>query len=137
MVQKSHLWDASGLWEPVVLRPGDHADAIVGTGAPPAQMGLTPTADAVWGMRDRLEEPDVRPTSPVLWELGAGNRPWLPDPLSLSRRSHLHLPNRASLVLGPFAETKGPRLPGRNPAISKTDWTLYLVQYVRLVPTVV
>ena len=27
----------------------------------------------------RPEEPDVRPTSPVLWELGAGNRPWLPD----------------------------------------------------------
>ncbi len=26
------------------------------------------------------------------------------------------MPDGASLVLGPFAETKGPRLPGRNPA---------------------
>jgi hypothetical protein len=25
-------------------------------------------------------------------------------------------PCRANMVLGPFAETKGPRLPGRNPA---------------------
>jgi len=27
----------------------------------------------------RPEEPDVNSTSPVLWELGAENRPWLPD----------------------------------------------------------
>ena len=26
---------------------------------------------------------------------------------------------RAEMVLGPFAETKGPRLPGRNPASQK------------------
>jgi len=29
-------------------------------------------------------------------------------------------PDGASLVLGPFAETKGPRLRGRNPATQKT-----------------
>jgi hypothetical protein len=29
--------------------------------------------------RQRPEEPDVRPTSPVLWEPGEGNFPWLPD----------------------------------------------------------
>ncbi len=28
---------------------------------------------------------------------------------------------RAEVVLGPFAETKGPRLPGRPPASQKTD----------------
>ena len=28
--------------------------------------------------------------------------------------------DRAEVVLGPFAETKGPRLPGRNPASQKT-----------------
>jgi len=28
-----------------------------------------------------------------------------------------------NMVLGPFAETKGPRLPGRNPAISLIAWT--------------
>jgi hypothetical protein len=27
----------------------------------------------------RPEEPDVRTTSPVPWELGVGNCPWLPD----------------------------------------------------------
>jgi hypothetical protein len=27
------------------------------------------------------------------------------------------------MVLGPFAETKVARLPGRNPATSKTVWT--------------
>ncbi len=28
---------------------------------------------------------------------------------------------RAEVVLGPFAETKGPRLPGRNPTPQKMD----------------
>jgi hypothetical protein len=56
----------------VVLRPGDHADAILGTGEPPAQIGLTPTADAVWFMRDQLEEPDV-PTHKSD-SVGAGGR---------------------------------------------------------------
>jgi len=28
-------------------------------------------------------------------------------------------PDGASMVFGPFAETKGPRLPGRNPAIPR------------------
>ncbi len=31
-------------------------------------------------------------------------------------RPTLMRPDGTSLVLGPFAETKGPRLPGRNPA---------------------
>ncbi len=37
---------------------------------------------------------------------------------------HLYLiPDGASMVLGTFAETKGPRLPGRNPATSKIRLT--------------
>ncbi len=35
------------------------------------------------------------------------------------RPSSLMRPDRASMVLGPCAETKGPRLPGRNPATQK------------------
>jgi hypothetical protein len=31
-------------------------------------------------------------------------------------------PDGASMVLGPFAGTKGPRLPGRNPATQKITW---------------
>jgi hypothetical protein len=31
------------------------------------------------------------------------------------------------MVLGPFAETKGPRLPGRNPASQKISGTQYLI----------
>jgi hypothetical protein len=30
----------------------------------------------------------------------------------------------ANMVLGPFVETKGPRLPGRNPAIEKPSYFL-------------
>jgi hypothetical protein len=41
------------------------------------------------------------------------------------------------MVWGPFAETKGSRLPGRNPATAITTWTLKLVQQVPHVPTVV
>ena len=37
---------------------------------------------------------------------------------SSSRPSHPIWPNRASMALSPFAETKGDRLPGRNPAIT-------------------
>ena len=36
-----------------------------------------------------------------------------------------------SMVLGPFAETKGPRLPGRNPATSKIAWTWSFDKRVR------
>ena len=32
-------------------------------------------------------------------------------------------PGGASMVLGPFAETKGPRLPGRNPATQNLTLT--------------
>jgi hypothetical protein len=45
------------------------------------------------------------------------------------RRSRLHGAGHpkghatATMVLGPFAETKGPRLPGRNPAFPITAWT--------------
>ncbi len=37
------------------------------------------------------------------------------------RPSHLMWPDWASMVLATFAETKGPRLPGRNPATPKND----------------
>jgi hypothetical protein len=46
--------------------------------------------------------------SPASW---AALRSWRP---SSSIR-----PDGASMVLGPFAETKGPRLPGRNPAFKR------------------
>ena len=45
------------------------------------------------------------------------------------RRSRLHDAGHpkghatATMVLGPFAETKGPRSPGRNPAIPNITWT--------------
>ena len=53
--------------------------------------------------------------------------PWraLFEPCELDRPPHswrpssLMRPDGASMVLGPFAETKGPRLPGRNPASQK------------------
>lgn len=35
------------------------------------------------------EEPDVRPTSPVPWELGEGNLPRLPDPGYAAHRARL------------------------------------------------
>jgi hypothetical protein len=35
------------------------------------------------------------------------------------------------MVLGPFAETKGSRLPGRNPATQKNTLTQELVKQVR------
>jgi hypothetical protein len=35
-------------------------------------------------------------------------------------------PDGALRVLGPFAGTKGPRLPGRNPASQKSAWTFSL-----------
>jgi len=73
-------------------------------------MGLTPTADAVWGMRDRLEEPDVRPTSPVLWELGAGNRPWLPD---LGFFPHQHLGKAGSTASSPSSQWPGHHIDSR------------------------
>ncbi len=41
-----------------------------------------------------------------------------------------------TLVLGPFAETKGPPLPGRNPATPTIDWTLPLENHVRHVSNV-
>jgi len=37
------------------------------------------------------------------------------------------------MVLGPFAETKGPRLPGRDPATSKTVWIWSFDKRVRRV----
>ena len=40
----------------------------------------------------------------------------LARPSVVCRPSYSMRPDGASLVLGPFAETKGPRLPGRNPA---------------------
>jgi hypothetical protein len=40
--------------------------------------GIRGKAPDLLGPR-RPEEPDVRSTSPVLWELGEGNLPWLPD----------------------------------------------------------
>jgi hypothetical protein len=43
-------------------------------------------------------------------------------------------PDGASLVLGHFAGTKGPRLPGRNPAIQKIAWIFSFVQPVHHVP---
>jgi hypothetical protein len=59
------------------------------------------------------------------------------------RRSRLHGAGHpkghatATMVLGPFAETKVARSPGRNPAIPITTWSLKLVQHVPHVPTVV
>ena len=56
------------------------------------------------------------------------------------RRSRLHGAGHpkghatATMVLGPFAETKGPRLPGRNPAIPKITWTLQLAQFMPHIP---
>ena len=76
----------------------------------------------------RPEEPYVNSTSTVLWELGAGNRPWLPDPPSYGLRpSNLIWPNWASMVLDPFAETKGSRLPGRDPA-SINEASIFIAQ---------
>ena len=43
----------------------------------------------------------------------------LARPLQARVRPILMRPDGASLVLGPFAETKGPRPPGRNPAYHK------------------
>ncbi len=40
-------------------------------------------------------------------------------------------PDRASMVLGPFAGTKGPRLPGRNPATSNITLTQELGTHLR------
>ncbi|GJL70234.1 MAG: hypothetical protein NPIRA06_28690 [Nitrospirales bacterium] len=37
-------------------------------------------------------------------------------------RPILRRPDGASMVLGPFAETKGPRLSGRNPAPQNITW---------------
>ena len=42
-------------------------------------------------------------------------------------------PDGASLVLGPFAETKGPRLPGRYPATPKITLTPELGSQLRVV----
>ena len=42
-------------------------------------------------------------------------------------------PGGASLVLGPFAGTKGPRLPGRNPATQNITLTRELGSQVRCV----
>jgi len=39
-----------------------------------------------------------------------------PTPESANRAGNPKGHSRANMVLGPFAETKGPRLPGRNPA---------------------
>jgi hypothetical protein len=39
--------------------------------------------------RRSFEEPDVWPTSPVPWELGEGNFPWLPDPISSNNNSYI------------------------------------------------
>jgi hypothetical protein len=36
--------------------------------------------------------------------------------------TNLMWPNWASIVLGPFAETKGPRLPGRNPVCKQPNF---------------
>ena len=59
----------------------------------------------------RPEEPDVNSTSPVLWELGAGNRPWLPDDLGgVCSRLHqcispsFHSPS----YLSPFLDVQVP-----------------------------
>ena len=42
-----------------------------------------------------------------------------PSPESANRAGNPKGHDRANMVLGPFAETKGPRLPGRNPASRK------------------
>ncbi|HNP31149.1 MAG TPA: hypothetical protein PKK23_19035, partial [Nitrospirales bacterium] len=60
---------------------------------------------------------------PVLGSDALMNGRTLFEPGELGRPPQAHVrpilmrPDGASLVLGPFAETKGPRLPGRNPAL--------------------
>ena len=65
-----------------------------------------PGSDALMNRRT-LFEPFEKPQD-RLRELGR--------PPQVRVRPILMRPDGASLVLGPFAETKGPRLPGRNPA---------------------
>ena len=74
----------SGIPQRLVPRTVVHpSQSMAGRQCP--KLGFQPTAVAVWLMKDQLEEPDVRSTSPVLWELGAGNRPWLPDARGIIR----------------------------------------------------
>ncbi len=47
------------------------------------------------------------------------------------RPPHPMKPDGASMVLGPFAETKGPRLPGRNPATQNITLIRELGPHVR------
>jgi hypothetical protein len=81
--------------------------------------GSTP---AVWpngGTLSSAGGPCVSPST----KLRTGSSDWRP---SAPMR-----PGGASLVLGPFAGTKGPRLPGRNPATQNITWTRELGTHVR------
>ena len=75
---------------------------------PPCSFGTTPAA--------RFQGSDALTDRRALCE-----RSELARPPIVCIRPILMRPGGASMVLGPFAETKGPRLPGRTPALPAGD----------------
>jgi hypothetical protein len=68
--------------------------------------------------------PATRPSGRTLLAIGGpclSTASWLAFLVLASVQSDE--PGGASVVLGPFAKTKGPRLPGRNPATLRIAWT--------------
>ena len=69
-----------------------------------------------WQMRSDVSPPPVSLSFPRMTKKDHTSGASWSAP-QIQRPPNLMRPNWASMVLGPFAETKGPRLPGRNPAI--------------------